>query len=116
MAIDMAFVASSMGRGYTVLDNQELALAMAEVSRVLASEPEYASRSYLIQRISRYMKPGHATCCMNQLIKRKAVKSVPGSRRGFPMVYVKSEAWNFVWVECTAKTMSYETLKEMNKL
>ena len=105
-----------MGRRRTNLNNQELALAMAEVSRVLASEPEYASRSYLIQRISRYMKPGNATCCMNQLIKCKAVKGVPGSRRGFPTVYEKSEAWNRVWVECTATGMSFETLKEMNNL
>lgn len=112
----MGFVAGSMGRRRTNLDNKDLALAMAEVSRVLASEPDCASRSYLIQRISRYMTPGYATCCMNQLIKSKAVRSVPGSRRGFPMVYEKGESWNRVWVECTSERMSFETLKRMNQV
>lgn len=102
-------------RKRTALNDKELALAMAEVQRVIINEPECASRSYLIQRVSRYFAPADATVKVNNLIQSRAIKSVPGSRRGFPTVYIKGDSWNRVWTECNSEQMDFETLKKMNQ-
>lgn len=103
-------------RQRTALRDRELALAMAEVQRVIDDEPYYASRSYLIQRVSRYFPTVDASTKVNNLIKMKAIRSVPGSRRGFPTVYIKGESWNRVWTECNSEQMDFETLKKMNQV
>lgn len=102
-------------RTRTALGDIDMAVAMAEVERVIAAEPDCASRSYLIQRVSKYLGAGDATVKVNNLIQGKAIKSVPGSRRGFPIVYEKSTGWNRMWTECHADAMDFETLKRMNQ-
>lgn len=102
-------------RRRTALDDRDMAIAMTVVSGIIASEPDCASRSYLIQRVSKYLGPGEATVKVNNMIQSKAIKSVPGTRRGFPVVYIKGDGWNRVWTECNSANMNFETLKRMNQ-
>ncbi len=96
-------------------NDPDLVQAMKIVRRIIETEGDCASRSYLNQRVGEVIGYGLGMSKLDTMVLSKAIKAVPGARRGFPIVYVKGDAWHRVWVECNAERMTFDTLKDMNE-
>lgn len=99
----------------TYINDKELAAVIALTERIMREEGDTASRSYLNQRAGEMLGSyAQAVAKVNTLVATRAIKSVPGTRRGFPEVYVKGTRWDWVKAQAVSPVMDYDTLKRMN--
>lgn len=106
---------SDKRRRVTYINDKEMAAVIALTERIIRDEGDTASRSYLNQRAGEMLGSYDlAVAKVNTLVATRAIKSVPGTRRGFPQVYVKGPSWDWVKAQAVSHVMDYDTLKRMN--